>query len=125
MKAAQKRLADILYKTSEIEKIILYGAGENGRRLLRDFQNRGIEVDAWCDSDTAKQGQVIAGKKCLPLKEIDRQNTMMIVTIDHPEKLKIQLAAKGYSNITDYYEIADVLYQTLPTKARLLEARGE
>ncbi len=125
VKAAQKRLADILYKTSEIEKIILYGAGENGRRLLRDLQNRGIEVDAWCDSDTAKQGQVIAGKKCLPLKEIDRQNTMMIVTIDHPEKLKIQLAAKGYSNITDYYEIADVLYQTLPTKARLLEARGE
>ena len=54
---ARKQLADNLHKTTGTEEIILYGAGKNGQRLVRQLQNRGIEITAWCDSDSSKHGQ--------------------------------------------------------------------
>lgn len=117
---ARKQLADNLHKTTGTEEIILYGAGKNGQRLVRQLQNRGIEITAWCDSDSSKHGQMIEGKRCLSLEEIDRQKYLIIITIDHPEELKKQLMDQGYQCVTDYYEIADILYQVLPDKEKLL-----
>lgn len=117
---ARKQLVDNLHKTAGTEEIILYGAGKNGQRLVRQLQNRGIEITAWCDSDSSKQGKMIEGKRCLSLEQIDRQKCLIIITIDHPHELKKQLMAQGYQCVTDYYEIADMLYQVLPDKEELL-----
>ena len=66
---------------------------------------------------------MIEGKRCLSLEEIDRQKYLIIITIDHPEELKKQLMDQGYQCVTDYYEIADILYQVLPDKKKLLVER--
>lgn len=120
---AREQLADYLYKIAESKEIILYGAGKNGKRLLNHLQNRGIEITAWCDSDSSKHGHIIDGKKCLPLEGIDRQKYLIIITIDNPDELKSQLVDKGYQFVISYYEIANVLYQVLPDKKRLLTER--
>lgn len=108
------KLKNDLYEIASSDKIVLYGAGGNGKRLLRDLQSRGIDIFAWCDSDMSKHGKEIEGQICMSPKELKEAHCLTIVTIDEPEELKKELKAQGVQYVTDYYEIADMIYRTLP-----------
>ncbi len=104
------------------QKLVLYCAGRNAVRLQRELYQRGIEVDALCDSDPAKIGTCINGVFCVPLEKMGTED-VIIVTKDYPEELVELLREKGYRNVTSYREIGSRVYYTMPYKKRILEGK--
>lgn len=104
------------------DRVVLYCAGANGRKLLKELEYRGIEVSAFCDSDTQKQGTDIDGKRCVSIDELKKTESVILVTNDDAGKLKKELVRKGLKNLITYEECAPLLYRTIPAKERVLKA---
>lgn len=103
------------------EKIILFGAGKNGKRILKELLMRNIGTDAFYDSDLSKNGIYIHGIRCIAGEELPRENTTIILTFDHGEDMKKELTDKGYKRVFTGSEIASKLYSVPPVKSLVLE----
>lgn len=83
-----------LLGTSEMRRVALVGVGNLGRTLLsyRGFAERGFSVDVVFDSDPAKVGRVIAGRRCFDIKDAEsvlREHPVEIAILAcHPEGLQ-------------------------------------
>lgn len=84
------------------KKVIIFGAGKQGQKLLAKLTKEGshIEVAAFCDNDKNKQGQLIAGKIVIAFNELDKENgeDVMIVISCCEREIKEQLLIHGIYN---------------------------
>lgn len=95
-------MCEQLKKTLETEnKIYLYCAGRNGKKLHREMMIRGIDIEGYIDSNEVLWGTLIDTKWCYSLSEIDEEN-IIIVTKDNPEDLVDLLLKKGYKKVLTY-----------------------
>ncbi len=94
-----------LLGTSEMQPVALIGVGNLGRTLLsyRGFAERGFSVNVVFDSDPAKVGRVIAGRRCFDIKDAD------VVLRENPVKIAI-LACRpeGLQSLVDRFAAAGV-----------------
>jgi hypothetical protein len=90
---------DILFEN----KIVLYGAGYHGHRMLRILREMGISIKYFCDSDSKKLGHNIYGVEVISperLKEIDdMENIIIIITVDFSNSCVINQIKKVIENL--------------------------
>lgn len=115
---ARKRAADRL---NENGRLILYGAGKNGKRLKNELWMYGLEASAFCDADPGKAGTEIDGIPCISKEELPQSGATVIITIDHPEPVWEELRSKGIEHITDYKTVAELLWTACPIKERVMQ----
>ncbi len=122
-KRQREELRNWLFEEIPEQKIVLYCAGNNGKRLLRALQDRGVEVTAFCDSDSSRHGTMIQGKPCISPEQLKAFKGLIIVTNDGSQELKQQLLEQGFRNIVSHREVAENIYQALPQKEKILDSR--
>lgn len=83
------------------EKIYLFCAGANGKRLHRNLLIRGIEVAAFSDNNSKLWNTYIDNIKCVAPEELEKES-VIIVTKDKPEEIVQKLKEKGYKNVLTY-----------------------
>lgn len=88
---------ETLHKLMQDKKIILYGAGKNGRRLLKALREFGLSIHCFCDKE--KVGQTVDGIK---VKEINRMEdeidnyTAVIITPCKVKEILYEFNEKKY-----------------------------
>jgi len=93
-----------------MKEIILYGAGERGKRFAEMLHERNIEIAGFCDSFKTGNISLDWGKKPVwPIEHIDAERYIVIVSIaDEEEKLKIRTKLKACG--VEEAAIDDILY---------------
>lgn len=97
---------DTMYR--EIEKkdsFYLFGAGDYGTQFVNIFKNE-INILSYIDNSEKKQGQVINGYECKPLKEVSLLQTQgIVVTMSQIARVTAieQLNKLGYVKNVDYF----------------------
>lgn len=95
-----------LIKNGRINKemsVLIYGAGNWGRRTLRELERQNIGVECFWDMDEMKEGQLFEGyyiKK--PVKRGLYENKIIIAGIDYLN-MKNYLVALGYLYDQDFF----------------------
>lgn len=116
-----EELAEFFEEQGKKLDIVLYCAGKNGKRLLRNLSVRGIEVSKFSDGDKTKHGTRIDGVECVSLDCLNKENTYIIVTKDHPEDVMEILRSQGFQHVDSYERIGSKVHYTLPIKQKVLE----
>lgn len=83
-------------KCLELEKIIIYGAGDYGRQAADMLQQLGVFQFAFCDKDAQKQEKAIMNRKVYSIREIEElENRLIIIAVqDNESKKKIELTLR-------------------------------
>lgn len=79
---------EILEKSERIEdkRIIIYGAGDYGKRAARMFTQLGISRFDFCDRDTCKQEMKLMGRDIFSIADIEKMgNFLIVIAIDNEE----------------------------------------
>lgn len=89
------------------KKVIIFGAGKQGERVLSNLCRYGIEVIAFCDNDVKKQNQDIKGIRVVSFEGLLEMNNtnMMIVISAFERELKEQLLMSGVHNFISVSQI--------------------
>ena len=103
--------------------LILYCAGKNGRRLLKELGFRGIHVDFFTDRNCELWDTKIDGVRCISPKKMKKED-YIIVTKDYPEEIVEKLKRQGYVHVKSYMEIAHDLYISVPSKKKVQQFYG-
>ncbi|MCI6140806.1 MAG: glycosyltransferase [Clostridiaceae bacterium] len=115
----RKQLSDEL--CGDGRQLVLYGAGKNGRRLLKELWAYGIEASAFCDTNPSNTGSEIWGVKCISKAELTDIDATIIITFDEPEQVRKELLSQGLTRVMDYGEEAEILWRVCPIKERVLQ----
>ncbi|MBD5523522.1 MAG: methyltransferase domain-containing protein [Lachnospiraceae bacterium] len=84
------------------KKVIIFGAGRQGQKVLWDLSKHDIVTVAFCDNDVKKQNQLIRGVKIISFDELLKVNdvdTMIIISTFERELKKQLLMNKVYNFI--------------------------
>lgn len=83
--------------------LILFGAGEFGRKASLYLLTRNVRIDYFCDNDCQKWHQQIYGIEVISIEEFYKmdRNTNIIITSSYYDQIFSQLVKKGFKNI--YY----------------------
>lgn len=85
------------------ESIYIYGAGEYGKRTLRELKKHGISIKKFWDVDERKEGQLIGGYYVQkPEKKNSNKKKIIIAGINYEEMVKF-LMELGYLYCQDFY----------------------
>ena len=100
----------------ERKKLVLFGAGQYGIRLLYELQQRRITVDMFMDNNPAKQGTKIEGVPCDLVDNIadQKQDVLVIITQRTCESAMQQLKKLGFPYVITRQELDGVLLQYAP-----------
>ena len=113
----RNNLRQYLYKKLG-EKVFLFCMGKRGVTLLEALKMRGIEVCGFSDSDSHKHNCNLNGIQGCPLDKIPK-GAGIIVTKEKPHDLAEELKEKGYTNVSTYNEIEQLVMET-PVDKRIL-----
>lgn len=98
---------DIDYlKYIETKELVIFGAGENGRRGLSKLG--GAKVSAFCDNDAAKQGQALCGINIISFEnlcKLNNDNVLIIICSNYEREIKQQLLSAGLHNFISISQI--------------------
>lgn len=103
------------FKKENEGTLVLYCAGKNGRRLLKELAFRGIYADFFSDGNCELWGRDIDGVKCIAPEEI-KKDDYVIVTMDYPGEIVENLKKKGYIHVESYERVAQEVYRSMPIK---------
>jgi hypothetical protein len=120
-KGAKDRIQNIL-KLSPGRSLVLYCAGENAKRLRHYLNQRGMEIGCFSDGNETLWNTQIAGIPCVPPDQLDKEQSVVIVTKDHPEGVVKSLQDKGFQTVLSFKEIGADIYETLPGKNAALKS---
>ena len=98
------------------KKLVLYGAGKNAKRLTTLLRERGIEPSYLADRNKQKIGQKIDNVECVDVHNLDKSNSVLIVTVDEPEKIQEQLKNQGFQSVVSFKELGPIIFRTIPNK---------
>lgn len=95
-----------LRKHLEKQKIVLYGAGMIGKKLLSDMRDLGLNVIAFWDSNVSRYGTALEGVPIqAPCQKKQQQNSVIILlaTIKENDAIAARLQSLGYENKKDFF----------------------
>lgn len=118
-----KKLEVFLKKEGQCSDIILYCAGKNGKRLLRNLNARGIKVSKFSDGDKTKYGTMIDGVECVAPDSLDKEKSHVIVTKDYPADVVEVLREQGFQHVDTYENIGSRVQYSMPIKKKMLEMK--
>lgn len=107
----------------EGKKLVLYGAGKNAKRLTTLLRERGIEPSYLADRNKQKIGQKIDNVECVDVHNLDKSNSVLIVTVDEPEKIQEQLKNQGFQSVISFKELGPIIFRTIPNKNCVLQCQ--
>ena len=86
-----------------IDRVILVGAGREGRAWRRTLAEAGIGVSRWIDADPRKQGRLLHGAPVLPpdTSELDGKFLVTVGTRGAREGIRAWLAGRGLAEGRD------------------------
>lgn len=99
--------------------IYLYCAGIRGKALLKYFRLRDIEISGFIDSNPALWGEKIFNMKCFSPVEVDKKESLIIVTKANPKDLQYALQQDGFKYVTTYESLEGMLWETPILKKNL------
>ncbi len=78
-------------------KIVIYGAGKNGRKLLSFFEVLGIKIDCFCQTESSN-GLQVEGIPVISFEELSKEKSRMLVLIsignkEVSRKIRLRLEA--------------------------------
>lgn len=103
------------------DELILYCAGGNAKRLRRYLEQRGVDIDGYCDGSKKLIGTYIDGKRCVARNAVNK-NAVIIVTKDEPENLVKELKQEGFENVMSFKVIGPRIYSVVPIKEKAIES---
>ena len=103
------------------DELILYCAGGNAKRLRRYLEQRGVDIDGYCDGSKKLIGTYIDGKRCVA-RNVVNKNAVIIVTKDEPENLVKELKQEGFENVISFKVIGPRIYSVVPIKEKAIES---
>ena len=103
------------------DELILYCAGGNAKRLRRYLEQRGVDIDGYCDGSKKLIGTYIDGKRCVARNAVNK-NAVIIVTKDEPENLVKELKQEGFKNVISFKVIGPRIYSVVPIKEKAIES---
>lgn len=99
-----ERFLDIDYDSSR--PLAIWGAGRNGKDLVRTFQREGIPVHWVCDNDR-KIGKDIYGIRMQDTQQLtEMENPQILIAVASPDdqiRIRSQLAGQGYLPRKNYW----------------------
>lgn len=103
---------DEVYRCISVKKgFYLFGCGDYGKQFLKSFQNE-VSVIGYIDNHTAKQKELIYGKKCIGLQDLDlKEDEGIILTISQIGRTEVieQLEQQGYQKNVEFFLIEDFI----------------
>lgn len=90
------------------KSIIIFGAGKMGVQGLFKMQKEKIHVTAFCDNDQRKENQSIYGIRVISfdkLREINRNDVVIVICSGFEREIKIQLLEGGIYNFISVSQI--------------------
>jgi len=96
------------------KKLCIFCAGNYGRILNQELFLRGISVDCFSDNNSSLWGTIIDGVECIPPNNVEKDNTLVIVAMNHPQQLISELKNNGFCYITDYFKILSDISNICP-----------
>ncbi len=112
------KFKDVIANASEnkADEIVLFGAGQYGRRLLSDLKNRDIKIHAFIDNDTEKDGVYIDGIPCHYYEYLikKKEHILVIISMLHEAKVLKQLRKDSVPYVLKYAEIDKKLFEYPP-----------
>jgi hypothetical protein len=97
-------------------KIVVWGAGELGKKTAKYFQSRNITIHGFLDKNPHKWGELLEGKEISSPSIInDDVNTKPYVLIGTSFSYEVicELLERGYSPGLDYYNAGNILLELL------------
>ncbi|MHB8129584.1 MAG: glycosyltransferase family 2 protein [Mobilitalea sp.] len=104
------------YSNGKAEKLCIFCAGDYGMNLYQDLNYRLIRPDYFSDNNPNKWGYTLEGLYCIPPVELDKENTLLIVSIKNPEAVVNQLKEKGFLYVTTKREVDHLMEEVPPIK---------
>lgn len=108
------RIAKMIGK--EMEHILIYGAGFQGRLLAYELRGRGCLIEAFIDRNELLCGREIDGIICInpnALKDYDRKN-LIIVSPDDSGEIVSRINNMGFEEVITKKDIEKILLETNP-----------
>ncbi len=98
------------------KKICIFCAGYYGLIMYRQLKCRGININYYSDNNPKKWGTEIEGIKCVPLIEINREDTLIIVAIKDSDEIVEQLIMKGFNYVVTKQQLDEMILSVPPIK---------
>lgn len=95
-------------------KVCIFCAGKYGKKLLYEFRKRELEVDFFSDNNERVWDTIIEGLDCVSPISLDRQHTLILVALENPDELTLELKKRGFKWVIPYYEIINDILQIAP-----------
>lgn len=111
--AMQRRKELICKYYLDAQRVIIYCAGENGRRLLAELKARQIHVGAFTDNNCEKWNKKIDGLLCIPPDKLQKSDTI-IVSKEAPGDIYKDLVNNGFMHVLTYDMLRYPLYAAPP-----------
>lgn len=112
MKVGQKLLLRAYLGSIDAKtKLVIFGAGENGIRLLHVLRDCGEKVDFFCDNSKSKKGNMIESVQCIgyeELKEI-KDDVLVMVSPSNAADIYLRLKTDRFRRVVPK-EIMDLFY---------------
>lgn len=100
-------------------KLVLFGCGNQGKAMIRAFNNLNIKVSFLCDNNSRLWGNSILGIKCISLEELKNiKNVMICISSSYAGEINNQLKNIGMNDVYTFgeftikltsYEISNIL----------------
>ena len=98
-------LATIKSESALGRPIVVFGAGEIGRKVMEILNENDIPIHYVCDNDMNKQNKSIYGHKVLAPDVIKTINPMVIIATIYFKEIAIQLKKLGIDSVVVYKEL--------------------
>jgi len=115
-------LSEVLQPDEELrnKRVYIYGAGDGGKSVYREFVKNGIEAEAFCVTEKGEQSTV-EDKTVYQINEIERKEAFFVISVWHEEtKQEIVNTLDAYNaniyirdSLTDDDIFAISLFQSL------------
>ncbi len=93
-------------------RLIIWGAGPNGKALVKTLRAKGLEPAYFTDILPARHGQTICGLRVLPLEGLpDPRDYFLLTAVGNPysrEEIRAFLRARGWLEGRDFYCMAGI-----------------
>lgn len=90
------------------KEIVIFGAGENGKRGFAKLHGGGYNSVAFCDNDVRKHGKSLCGLTIISFKELKEMNhgdLMIIICSNYEKDIKQQLLDEKIYNFISIWQI--------------------
>ena len=94
IKAQDFKVKEAYEKLLMNKEIIIFGAGEKGKKCREKLQKHKVKIYAFCDNDTTKKGSYIESVQIIDinsLKGLDEKKYFIVIASMLEEEIRIQL----------------------------------